>query len=137
MTAKKLPSHTSDVPTQAKPRNIWTKLILTISFALFSAYYILGVDPSSLCHHFGHNQVKGTCPQPAHGLLPEKHRLIHDTLLKEYKTPEFLLETVQAISGAVQIPTESGDNYGVVGEDPRWVVFGSFHAYLKKQYPLL
>ena len=31
--------------------------------------------------------------------------------------------------------TESYDNMGPVGEDPRWEVFGTLHTYLRKEFP--
>ena len=33
--------------------------------------------------------------------------------------------------------TESYDNMGSVGEDPRWQVFGPFHDYLLGAFPLV
>lgn len=42
---------------------------------------------------------------------------------------------VDWLSGAVQIPTESFDTMGPIGEDERWEVFAPFHAYLEKKFP--
>ncbi|WRT68600.1 uncharacterized protein IL334_005578 [Kwoniella shivajii] len=39
------------------------------------------------------------------------------------------------ISGAVQVPTETFDDFGKVGEDDRWDKFYKFDGYLKKSFP--
>lgn len=52
-----------------------------------------------------------------------------------FRTPEFTNFSVDALIGAVNIPTESFDNLGPVGEDARWDVFFKFEEYLKKTFP--
>lgn len=42
---------------------------------------------------------------------------------------------VDWLSGAVQIPTESFDTMGPIGEDSRWDVFAPFHEYLENKFP--
>jgi len=42
---------------------------------------------------------------------------------------------VERLAGAIGIPTESFDDMGPVGEDPRWDIFQDFHEYLAKTYP--
>jgi len=39
------------------------------------------------------------------------------------------------MSGAVQIPTESYDEMGLVGQDKRWEIFGKLHDYLHETFP--
>ncbi|KAK3312261.1 hypothetical protein B0H66DRAFT_396260 [Apodospora peruviana] len=56
----------------------------------------------------------------------------------DYVTGEkFRLETIARLSRAVQVKSESFDDLGVIGEDPRWDVFYDFSAYLKKTFPLI
>ncbi|KAJ0166612.1 Carboxypeptidase S, partial [Colletotrichum tanaceti] len=50
-------------------------------------------------------------------------------------TPKFRNETIARLSGAVQVPTESFDNYGAVGVDDRWDKLFAFSAYLAKTFP--
>lgn len=52
-----------------------------------------------------------------------------------FRTPEFTNFSLSALIGAVNIPTESFDNLGPVGEDAHWDVFFKFRAYLKKTFP--
>jgi hypothetical protein len=66
-------------------------------------------------------------------------KLPDDDILRALATAlnsdEYLRDSVQRLSGAVKIPTESYDDMGPVGEDSRWDVFGEFHEYLEKTYP--
>lgn len=48
------------------------------------------------------------------------------------KSPAFQNASIQRLSGAVQIDTQSFDDLGKVGEDKRWEVFFPFHEYLEK-----
>ncbi|KAI5480516.1 carboxypeptidase S [Pseudohyphozyma bogoriensis] len=41
------------------------------------------------------------------------------------------------LSGLVQVRSESFDDLGVIGEDPRWDVFYTVEEYLKKTFPLV
>lgn len=52
-----------------------------------------------------------------------------------FRTEEFRKKSLAALQGAVQVPTESYDDLGAVGQDPRWDVFFNFAAYLKKTFP--
>ncbi|KAL1408310.1 hypothetical protein Q8F55_005116 [Vanrija albida] len=38
---------------------------------------------------------------------------------------------------AIRIPTQSWDDMGAPGDDPRWDVFADYHAYLETAYPLV
>lgn len=49
---------------------------------------------------------------------------------------EFRKLAITRLSGAVQIPTQSYDDMGDIGVDPRWDVFDSFADYLTKTFPL-
>jgi Gly-Xaa carboxypeptidase len=48
---------------------------------------------------------------------------------------DFEAVAISRLSGAVQIPTQSYDDMGAVGEDPRWDLFFSFAAYLEHTFP--
>lgn len=58
--------------------------------------------------------------------------------MDEYLTsPQFINASVPRLSGAVQIHSESFDDMGPVGEDPRWDVMFDFAAYLEQTFPLV
>lgn len=44
---------------------------------------------------------------------------------------------IERLAGAVQIPTQSYDDMGEIGEDARWDIFYLFAEYLEKTFPLV
>ncbi|EPQ56473.1 carboxypeptidase S [Gloeophyllum trabeum ATCC 11539] len=82
------------------------------------------------------NADAALCPQ-ATPLVPEKHSELWQSLGSSYGTDEFLKKAVDNLGGAVRVPTESFDKMDEVGKDPRWEVFGPFHNYLLKTFPLV
>ncbi len=58
---------------------------------------------------------------------------IHKILYNEY----FKNESIQKLSGAVQVHTESYDSMPPPGVDPRWDIFKDFHIYLEKTFPTI
>ncbi|KAL2255965.1 hypothetical protein VTK26DRAFT_2413 [Humicola hyalothermophila] len=78
---------------------------------------------------------KSGCAQPD-PLFPRKDAAI-DEAYEQISTPAFRNATIRRLSGAVQVKTESFDDLGPIGEDPRWDVFYAFHEYLEKTFPLI
>jgi hypothetical protein len=76
---------------------------------------------------------KGICLQTDVKELPDDE--IARALAEALDSEDYLAQSVQRLSGAVQIPTESFDDMGPVGEDPRWDIFEQFHDYLQESYP--
>ncbi|KDQ15508.1 hypothetical protein BOTBODRAFT_54770 [Botryobasidium botryosum FD-172 SS1] len=68
-------------------------------------------------------------------LTPQSHSALAGSLGERYDSPEFKQRAVEWLSGAVQIPTESYDDMGAVGEDKRWEIFADFHKYLQDAFP--
>jgi len=77
-----------------------------------------------------------SCPQ-APPLHPNQHASFLGELNQIYSTNKFKLDAVEALSGAVQIPSESYDGMLPVGEDTRWQIFGKLHEYFKSTFPLV
>jgi Gly-Xaa carboxypeptidase len=78
------------------------------------------------------------CPQfPAIESLSDDRKKLETEVRDEIGSDDFFNESLKRMQGAVQIPTESFDDMGKVGEDPRWDVFIEFHDYLKKTFPLV
>lgn len=75
----------------------------------------------------------GICEQSHMKQLPDDD--ISRALGTALRSEDYLRDSVQRLSGAVQIPTESFDDMGPVGEDPRWEAFQEFRNYLAKIYP--
>ncbi|WVQ75706.1 hypothetical protein IAR50_005336 [Cryptococcus sp. DSM 104548] len=62
------------------------------------------------------------------------------TVPKGYNTSAVVKDREKIIDrliGAVQISTETFDDLGKYGEDPRWDNFPKLHKYLEKQFPLV
>lgn len=58
--------------------------------------------------------------------------------MEEYlKSDKFRNETITRMAGAIRIPTQSYDDLGPVGEDPRWDRLYDFADYLKSTFPLV
>ncbi|KZT01079.1 carboxypeptidase S [Laetiporus sulphureus 93-53] len=76
------------------------------------------------------------CPQSA-ALFPDKHVALWQSLQSTFKNDAFLHETVSLLSGAVQIPTQTFDDMGTVGEDARWEPFNRFREYLLSSFRIL
>ncbi|ORX94220.1 vacuolar carboxypeptidase-like protein Cps1 [Clohesyomyces aquaticus] len=81
-----------------------------------------------------HSKTK--CPQ-AEPLFPVLRTKELDNMDDFLQSDAFRNLSIQRLSGAVQIPTESFDDLGALGEDPRWDVFYPFAAYLEKTFPLV
>ncbi|KAK4466217.1 hypothetical protein QBC42DRAFT_90676 [Cladorrhinum samala] len=81
------------------------------------------------------DDFKSQCQQPD-PLFPAKNEEL-DKAFEHISSTAFLNATVERLSGAVKVRTESFDDLGEVGEDPRWDVFPPFHDYLEKTFPLI
>ncbi|KAH8093792.1 hypothetical protein BXZ70DRAFT_909148 [Cristinia sonorae] len=86
-------------------------------------------QPLSLAQH--------ACPQH-HPLTPTGRNAPLSAHIQDiYDSPDFQAKTIQALSGAVKVPSESYDAMGPVGEDPRYAVFADLHAFFRKSFPLI
>ncbi|KAH8923264.1 carboxypeptidase S [Atractiella rhizophila] len=88
-------------------------------------------------------------PLPWAGLLPlgRYHNIPDDFSIPSCAQPPPLVpdaryrispdrdRTSKLLSDAIKIPTESWDDEGEVGEDPRWEVFLPFHEWLEGAFP--
>jgi Gly-Xaa carboxypeptidase len=78
------------------------------------------------------------CPQyPALKSTSSERRKLEKEVREELSSDTFFDKSLKKLQGAVQIPTESFDDMGKVGEDPRWDIFVDFHKYLKEAFPLV
>ena len=73
------------------------------------------------------------CVQPAVKTLPEDE--LSRQLAVTMESEEYLRKSVERMQAAVRVRTESFDDMGPVGEDPRWDVFGEFHDFLERTFP--
>ncbi|CAO2655698.1 Nn.00g045010.m01.CDS01 [Neocucurbitaria sp. VM-36] len=100
-------------------------------------YYIIdGTVPVHWYLSPGERASKGRCSQ-VEPLHPIRKTQELDNVENYLKSEEFRKIEIERLSGAVQIPTQSFDDMGDVGSDPRWDIFYSFADYLSKTYPLV
>ncbi|KAG4431029.1 hypothetical protein IFR05_013487 [Cadophora sp. M221] len=80
--------------------------------------------------------VQSACPQypPLKALNDEQEKFDKD-ISDEINSEAFFEKSLKKLQGAVQIPTESFDNMGKVGNDSRWDIFKDFHKYLEDTFP--
>ncbi|KAI0131947.1 vacuolar carboxypeptidase-like protein Cps1 [Xylariales sp. AK1849] len=70
-------------------------------------------------------------------LLPSKKTPALSKMDEYLDTAQFRNLSVARLAGAVQIPSQSYDDLGPVGEDKRWDTMFDVAAYLKKTFPLI
>ncbi|KAJ2932620.1 hypothetical protein H1R20_g4468, partial [Candolleomyces eurysporus] len=76
------------------------------------------------------------CPQ-ASVVRPTQNKELWEGVTREITSEAFRNDAVGKLTRAVQIPTESFDDMGPVGQDPRWAAFEPFHEYLQTTFPLV
>jgi Gly-Xaa carboxypeptidase len=85
-----------------------------------------------------HNNNLPACPQyPALKAMSIEREKLENEVKQTINSDEFFQKSLKNMQGAVQIPTESFDDMGKVGNDTRWDIFKEFHAYLGKIFPLV
>ena len=82
--------------------------------------------------------TNAACPQfpPVEALSAEREALERE-ISDEINGSAFFEKSLDLLQGAVQIPTESFDDMGKVGNESRFDIFEEFQAYLEKSFPLV
>lgn len=119
-----VPKHPKSMP--------WTRiaLLLLVTYLLFRNY-----STSLRWHSQSPKASASRCPQVEPLVLKSTKEL--DEMDDYLKSETFRNKSIERLSGAVQIPTQSFDDLRAVGEDPRWDIFYSFADYLAKTFPLV
>lgn len=119
---------------KAYSRVIVSFLAFTVAFIYFTTWVAEIVpewnnDPFESSH---------TCPQFEAVQTTSREQLeLESSIAAELQSSRFLNSSIQRLSGAVKVPTESFDDMGLVGEEPRWDVFAQFHEHLERSFPLV
>lgn len=128
----KTPSQTNATP-QRKPS------AFPIIVLLFIAYLLLTGPREGISRHghheSGHHHKKhGGCEQ-VKPIFPSNASSSLNKMQDFLTSDKFEEMAIKRLSEAVQIPTESFDDMGEIGEDKRWDVMYDFAAYLKSTFP--
>ncbi|KAF8826014.1 hypothetical protein HHX47_DHR6000627 [Lentinula edodes] len=132
---------TSAVSPLAYGKKVFRSIVLCIVLliAVLSTNVFTWSSPINYCKAFllsnlnkyGNEQL---CSQ--YDVLVPKN-LLWNTVGEVVGTEEFKDRAVNWLAGAIRIPTESYDDFGPIGEDPRWETFKHFHDYLLEAFPLV
>ncbi|KAF1911304.1 hypothetical protein BDU57DRAFT_524350 [Ampelomyces quisqualis] len=134
--------HQTPVPTSVQRRLTQHSFFVAIGLFLLAfwflfRHYIIVLSPPQwdldLSPVGQHGQQ---CPQVA-PLFPSKTSKELEEIETYLDSDAFRDVAIQRLSGAVQIATQSYDDMGKVGDDPRWEVFYKFAEYLEATYPLV
>ncbi|KAJ7484247.1 hypothetical protein FB451DRAFT_1231879 [Mycena latifolia] len=129
---------TAELPGGAPPRTRRTRWPLALAGAAVGALLLSSGRMKMHCQRAWApvDDAAAVCPQ-ASPLVPTANGALWAELTALHATPAFLTRAVAQLSAAVQIPTETFDGMGPVGEDPRWVSRGPFVAHLAEAFPLV
>lgn len=92
--------------------------------------------PLTRHHHSDAVHAADQCRQ-AEPLFPSHKSAALDSMDEYLASAQFLNASVPRVAGAVQVPTESFDGMGLVGEDARWDVMYDLALYLEHTFPLV
>ncbi|KAI0196661.1 peptidase family M20/M25/M40 [Xylaria flabelliformis] len=97
------------------------------------------MSPSSMC---GRPQSQSNLPHGTKNfvfgpLVPSQQSPALSEMEEYLRSDKFRDDTVDRVAGAVRIPTQSYDDLGPVGEDPRWETLYGFADYLRSTFPLV
>ncbi|KAI1747373.1 hypothetical protein F4782DRAFT_426085 [Xylaria castorea] len=128
-----LPSPRATAP-KSRWRSVGALLLHAIAFAVivktsFEIYQRLTAGEDSFS-----SQEK--CPQ-VEPLVPSQQSPALSEMEEYLLSDKFRDDTIERVAGAVRIPTQTYDDLGPVGEDPRWETLYDFADYLKSTFPLV
>lgn len=126
---------------RARPRALLKVKVLT--FVLFTVLLATWLSRGSVLwsgqdswRPFGSEEpVSGKNCDQVPPLHPQNQSHGLDDMDEYIESDSFRDASIKRLSGAVQIPTESFDDLGAIGEDKRWDIMYKFAAYLKDTFP--
>lgn len=105
-------------------------LILVIVFHQSWLDWVGGKLPLVLEHN-----LESWCPLPNISTPLGRHNgLKHSS---DFSSNSSIVKQVERLFAAIRVPTETWDDNGDVGVDPRWEIFAEFHLVLQKLFPLV
>jgi len=132
-----LPSSATPAPAATKRSLVWPGIKLAI--ACMAAGYVIStyVTPAIARHyiaaHKSCHSAAPVCPQT--GALKPSNLTLLEALYEQFADPLFVNKSAELLGASVQIPTETYDTLGEVGEDERWEKFAPFHLWLEGAFP--
>ena len=93
----------------------------------------LGLFGSSGLNRYSPENLSGVCQQVPK--LSPKNEEVERYVRDKVESPKYQKEIINKLSKIIQIPSESYDELGIIGEDDRWNVFYEMENYIKATYP--
>ncbi|QKX54539.1 uncharacterized protein TRUGW13939_01626 [Talaromyces rugulosus] len=130
----------AETPNQSRDKSSaspwFMRSALAIGLAVVFIALLNNARQSSTSHwleSYGPGTESETCQQVPK-LSPTNKRV--ETYIREtVQSAEYQREVIKKLSGIIQIPSESYDELGPIGEDDRWDIFFQIESYLKDTYP--
>lgn len=131
-------AHASQEPRRARSlsKRFVSCIFLIFLISAIAQVYVIFPEEHSPGPKSGKKHGKLLCAQvPA--LYPANQSDEVDKLDSFFLSDEFRNLSSTRLTGAVQIPTESFDDLGPIGQDERWEIMYKFADYLKQTYPVV
>ncbi|KAJ5756670.1 hypothetical protein N7533_006213 [Penicillium manginii] len=90
-------------------------------------FFESSVSPKYL---FGSESVCKQAP-----ILSPTNTQVEQLIRDKVEDPKYQTEIIEKLSGLIQIPSESYDDLGPIGQDARWDIFYQVEKYIKTKYP--
>ncbi|KUJ21139.1 carboxypeptidase S [Mollisia scopiformis] len=124
---------TTESGSRVHKRIVRTLIPLAFALAYVTIFHL--APPQITWIHKPAPNYAARCVQPA-ALFPEDNPDLSKAF--DYiSSLAFKNATIERLSNAVKIKTETFDDLGEIGVDKRWDVFYGFHDYLEKTFPLV
>ncbi|KAJ3931943.1 MAG: carboxypeptidase S [Lentinula lateritia] len=138
-----LPTNLSVSAWPARRRSMAAQLLKLIAvacagllFTITLLFITVKVDSDNTLKSQDLIDISSLCPQ-AEVRVPHINHELWSAVGEVISTNDFKVIAIDWLSGAVQIETETYDDLGPVGEDPRWENRLLFHEYLENTFPLV
>ena len=125
-----------------RSRPSFASRLITTCLILATGFYILREPIANLrdtvkqIQHDHHVPSSNSHCRQVAPLHPPEDKVL-DHVFEHINTETFRNASIARHSGAVQIPTESFDDMGPIGQDERWEIMYSFENYLQQTFPKL
>lgn len=130
-------------PSPRRPSSGWSSQLWKV-FVLLSilrlCWVMSSIDPylPLTGDHNNHDASHAADPcRQATPLFPSSKTPALDSMDEFLSSPSFFNASVARVAGAVQVPSQSFDGMGKVGEDARWDVMYDLALYLEHTFPLV
>lgn len=77
----------------------------------------------------------GVCDQAP--ILSPSNTRVQQFIRDKVEDPSYQKEIIEKLTGLIQIPSESYDDLGPIGQDDRWDIFYQVEKYIKTKYPTI